>query len=70
VQGAGDLGKSGRHGFDVALLIGLVFAAVVLLPRTVAGRFGIPEATLLVVLAAAMGFIPGIPEVHLPPIPS
>jgi CPA1 family monovalent cation:H+ antiporter len=46
---------------------GLVFAAVVLLSRALAGRLGLPEATLLVVLAAVMGFIPGIPEVHLPP---
>ncbi|GAB3970627.1 Na+/H+ antiporter [Actinoallomurus acanthiterrae] len=49
------------------MVIGLVFAVVVLLSRTMADRFGVPEATLLVVLAAAMGFIPGIPEVHLPP---
>ncbi|MEV5706074.1 Na+/H+ antiporter [Actinoallomurus sp. NPDC052274] len=46
---------------------GLAFAVVVLLARSLAGRLGLPEATLLVVLAAVMGFIPGIPQVHLPP---
>ncbi|WP_252784949.1 Na+/H+ antiporter [Actinoallomurus rhizosphaericola] len=46
---------------------GLAFAVVVLLARNLAGRLGLPEATLLVVLAAAMGFIPGMPQIHLPP---
>lgn len=46
---------------------GVAFAVVVLLARALAGRLGLPEATLLVLLAALMGFIPGIPDVHLPP---
>jgi hypothetical protein len=46
---------------------GPAFAVVVLIARALAGRLGLPEATLLVLLAALMGFIPGIPQVHLPP---
>lgn len=49
------------------LLLGLAVTVVVLLSHALAGRLGVPEAILLVSLGAAAGFLPGMPETHLPP---
>ncbi|URN07111.1 Na+/H+ antiporter [Actinomadura madurae] len=48
-------------------IVGLVIMAVLLLSRGLSSRLGIPDAILLVVLGAAAAFLPGIPEVELPP---
>ncbi|GAB3979674.1 Na+/H+ antiporter [Actinoallomurus acanthiterrae] len=47
-------------------IVGLAVAVVVLLSRTLSARAGIPEAILLVILGAAVGFLPGMPETRLP----
>jgi CPA1 family monovalent cation:H+ antiporter len=48
-------------------VVGLAVMLVMLLSRALADRLGLPEAILLVVLGAAAGFLPGMPETHLPP---
>jgi Na+/H+ antiporter len=48
-------------------ILGLAGTVVVLLSRALAGRLGVPEAILLVTLGGVAGFLPGMPEMHLPP---
>jgi Na+/H+ antiporter len=48
-------------------VLGLAVAVVVVLSRALSGRLGVPEAIPLVLLGAAAGFLPGMPETHLPP---
>ncbi|MBE1535865.1 Na+/H+ antiporter [Actinomadura algeriensis] len=45
----------------------LVVAVVVLLARALAGRLGVPDAILLVLLGMAAGFVPALPAVVVPP---
>jgi Na+/H+ antiporter len=48
-------------------IVGLVGAVVVLVSHWLAERLRIPEAIPLVLLGAAVAFVPGMPDVHLPP---
>lgn len=48
------------------LVVGLAIAVVVLLSRALSARLGTSEAILLVILGAAAGFLPGMPETRLP----
>ncbi len=48
-------------------IIGLAGAVVVLMSHWLAGRLRVPEAIPLVLLGAAAAFVPGMPDVHLPP---
>src|SRR4051812_47708798 len=54
-------------GASSLFVLGLAIAVVVLFSRALAGRIGVPEAILLVLLGTAAGFLPGLPETHLPP---
>lgn len=54
-------------GTEPLFIVGLVIMAVLLLSRGLSTRLGIPDAILLVVLGAAAAFLPGIPEIELPP---
>ncbi|MGC3968015.1 MAG: Na+/H+ antiporter [Pirellulales bacterium] len=49
----------------VHLIVGLIFVAVVL--STVAQKLRIPYPSLLVVGGVAVGFVPGLPRVQIPP---
>ncbi|WP_307800495.1 Na+/H+ antiporter [Actinomadura nitritigenes] len=48
-------------------IVVLATAAVVVLSRALSARLGMPNAILLVVLGAAIAFLPGMPEIELPP---
>ncbi|GAA0561487.1 Na+/H+ antiporter [Actinomadura livida] len=54
-------------GPESLFIVGLAITAVVLLSRALAARIGVPDAILLVVLGAAVAFLPGMPEIALPP---
>ncbi|MDN3355815.1 Na+/H+ antiporter [Actinomadura sp. DC4] len=54
-------------GASSLFVLGLAITVVVLLSQALAGRIGMPEAILLVLLGTAAGFLPGVPETHLPP---
>jgi Na+/H+ antiporter len=49
----------------VELVIGLILAAAIL--ATVARKIGIPYPVLLVLGGLVLGFVPGLPVVHIPP---
>jgi Na+/H+ antiporter len=54
-------------GASSLFIIGLAVMVVVLLSRALAGRLGLPEVSLLVIMGSAAGFLPGVPETHIPP---
>jgi CPA1 family monovalent cation:H+ antiporter len=54
-------------GASSLFVVGLAVVVVVLLSRALAGRLGLPEVSLLVLMGSAAGFLPGVPETHLPP---
>ncbi|RKS68094.1 sodium/proton antiporter (CPA1 family) [Actinomadura pelletieri DSM 43383] len=54
-------------GPESLFIVGLAVTVVVLLSRALAARMGVPDAILLVVLGAAAAFLPGMPEIALPP---
>ncbi|MFD0533207.1 hypothetical protein ACFQY7_04875 [Actinomadura luteofluorescens] len=54
-------------GPESVFIVVLATAVAVLLSRALSARTGLPEAILLVVLGAAIAFLPGMPEIELPP---
>lgn len=54
-------------GPESLFIVGLVITAVILLSRALAARMGVPDAILLVLLGAVVAFLPGMPEIELPP---
>ncbi|GGU04630.1 Na+/H+ antiporter [Actinomadura citrea] len=54
-------------GPESVFIVVLATAVVVLLSRALSARIGMPDAILLVVLGAAIAFLPGMPEIELPP---
>ncbi|MDS1270379.1 Na+/H+ antiporter [Lipingzhangella sp. LS1_29] len=49
------------------ILVGFGIVLLVLAGRLLAGRVRIPDAIVLVLLGLAVGYVPGLPEVEVPP---